>query len=112
MTLECLTDTPDKASPLSSITPPSIRMITALTLVMTIVNRLLSTVFKAANKNSIGTVPMENTSMDNAPYRTLPVPRAYSWMICRGPQGIRPLSMPTEKGPMREAPAVSLRAAK
>ncbi|MNV45962.1 hypothetical protein D3C71_1377760 [compost metagenome] len=95
---------PARANPLFSITRPSVMTIRALAFNTCPANFLLSIGWTAPNRKSIGTVPREKTSMERAPWTILPVPSAYSCIICKGPQGIKALSMPTEKGPRPEAP--------
>ncbi len=50
----------------------------------------------APNVSIKGTIPIENINIDNAPTPALPVPNAKNCIVCKGPQGIKPLRSPTK----------------
>ena len=94
--------------PRLNMTRPRTITSTPLALSMRRLNFALSSELIAPKPRSRGTVPRLKRNIDNAPARKLPVPRAYTCMVCSGPQGMSPLSRPITKGPLREAAAASL----
>jgi hypothetical protein len=104
--------TPNRLMPRPNMTRPRTSTSTPLALSMRALNLALSRELTRPKPSMSGTVPRLKRNMDSAPANRLPVPSAYTCMVCRGPQGMRPLSRPTTNGPLPEAAVDSLRPAK
>ncbi len=92
---------PVSESPLLIIIIPSISTIIAESFNIFLVVLWLIIVAKLPNPNIIGSVPRPKTARLVEPLIKLPVPAAYKYIACNGPQAINnPFNNPVINGPL------------